>query len=169
MTTAIHSRPGAGTTTCLRMGRLSLRKGEGRVRVRFKNNWIWQVRELPRAVGNPSPQSSPLASRGEANKSDAGHEDVLTLHSICEYENWQKKTPPSGWPDQVKMLGGVPPLPQKSDTIQSDVVFENNLSETCSDDCSGPSPSSSSSSSSSPLSKPARGATDGKSFCFSLS
>jgi len=28
MTTAIHSRPGAGTTTCLRMGRLSLRKGE---------------------------------------------------------------------------------------------------------------------------------------------
>jgi hypothetical protein len=28
MTTAIHGRPGAGTTTCLRMGRLSLRKGE---------------------------------------------------------------------------------------------------------------------------------------------
>src|SRR6266481_9903746 len=24
----------------------------------------------------------------------------------------RKKTPPSGWPDQVKMLGGVPPLPQ---------------------------------------------------------
>ena len=29
MTTAIHSEPGVGTTTCLRMGRLSLRKGEG--------------------------------------------------------------------------------------------------------------------------------------------
>jgi hypothetical protein len=29
MTTAIHSRPGADKTTCLRMGRLSLRKGEG--------------------------------------------------------------------------------------------------------------------------------------------
>jgi hypothetical protein len=54
MTTAIHSRPGAGKTTYLRMARLSLRKGEGegeglsrfQLRVQFPN---------------PSPQSSPLA------------------------------------------------------------------------------------------------------------
>ena len=29
MTTVIHSRPAAGTTTCLRMGHLFLHKGEG--------------------------------------------------------------------------------------------------------------------------------------------
>ena len=29
MTTAIHSGPATAATTCLRMGRLSLRKGEG--------------------------------------------------------------------------------------------------------------------------------------------
>jgi hypothetical protein len=29
MTTAIHSKPSAGKTACLHLGRLSLRKGEG--------------------------------------------------------------------------------------------------------------------------------------------
>ncbi|PYK74206.1 MAG: hypothetical protein DME39_08080 [Verrucomicrobia bacterium] len=37
--------------------------------------------------------------------------DVKTIAGGAE-SFAQKKTPPSGWLNQVKVLGGVPPLPQ---------------------------------------------------------
>jgi hypothetical protein len=40
-------------------------------------------------------------SEGDAKKIAGGTESFA-----------QKKTPPSGWLNQVKVLGGVPPLPQ---------------------------------------------------------
>jgi hypothetical protein len=62
MTTAIHSRPGADKMTCLRTGRLSLRKGEGRVRVPLDISVVQASNPLT-SILSPSP-------RGEATETD---------------------------------------------------------------------------------------------------
>jgi hypothetical protein len=62
MTTAIHSRPGSETTTCFRMGRLSLRKGEGEGEGSFRHLGGASFKPLT-SILSPSP-------RGEATETD---------------------------------------------------------------------------------------------------
>ena len=40
-------------------------------------------------------------------------ENVILTAALYARHISKKKTPPSGWLGQVKMLGGVPPLPVK--------------------------------------------------------
>ncbi|PYK49411.1 MAG: hypothetical protein DME20_06980 [Verrucomicrobia bacterium] len=60
--------------------------------------------------------------RVETTRSTFANVDRLLLKTMprqspeaqdnCSWLFPAKKTPPSGWPHQVKVLGGVPPLPQ---------------------------------------------------------